>query len=79
MTDLSALVKRLRDYRPTNEWGDPVRHVIADEAADAITDLMNRNEALAAELVATKARTVSIPRLKSFDELFQSQKDSDHA
>jgi len=33
MTDLS---KRLREYRPRSEWGDPIQHTICDEAADLI-------------------------------------------
>lgn len=30
MTDLMELVGRLESYRPTNEWGDPIHHVIID-------------------------------------------------
>lgn len=33
------LVKRLRSYRPTNEWGDGVHHVICTEAAARIEAL----------------------------------------
>lgn len=39
-TDAAAeLATRLRAYRPTNEWGEGVRHVICDEAADALEAL----------------------------------------
>lgn len=37
MTD--DLVGRLRAYRPPNEWGDGVNHVICDEAAARIEAL----------------------------------------
>lgn len=30
------IVKRLRTYRPTDEWGEGVHHTICDEAADII-------------------------------------------
>lgn len=34
-----GLTSRLRAYRPTNEWGDGVHHVICDEAAAEIERL----------------------------------------
>jgi hypothetical protein len=40
----SGLIERLRAYRPTNEWGDGVHHVICDEAADRIEALERRLE-----------------------------------
>lgn len=44
------LVRRLREYRPRNEWGDGVHHVICDESADAIVDLQRQlAEAVAKE------------------------------
>lgn len=43
----SEIVNRLRTYRPTNEWGDGVHHVICDESADAI----EASRAAVAELV----------------------------
>ncbi len=33
---------RLRAYRSSNEWGDPVHHVICDEAATAIESLRSQ-------------------------------------
>ena len=44
----TPLVKRLRAYRPTNEWGDGVHHTICDEAADTITELLEALEAIVA-------------------------------
>ena len=35
----SGLVNRLRSYRPADEWGDPVHHVICDSAANRIQSL----------------------------------------
>lgn len=46
MTPTDDLERRLREYRPTNEWGDGVHHVICDEAADEIARLRAENEAL---------------------------------
>lgn len=40
MTDPMELVARLEVYRPTNEWGDPVHHVIIDEAAACIREMV---------------------------------------
>lgn len=40
MTDPMELVRRLEAYRPTNEWGDPVHHDIADEAAACIREMV---------------------------------------
>lgn len=40
MTDAMELVRRLEAYRPTNEWGDPVHHVIIDEAAACIREMV---------------------------------------
>ena len=40
MTDPMELVGRLEAYRPTNEWGDPVHHVIAAEAAACIREMV---------------------------------------
>ena len=40
MTDPMELVGRLEAYRSTNEWGDPVHHVIIDEAAACIRALV---------------------------------------
>ena len=34
--DAAGIVERLRAYRPTSEWGDPIHHVICDEAAATI-------------------------------------------
>jgi len=34
--DDAALVAKLLAYRPTNEWGDGVHHVICTEAATAL-------------------------------------------
>ncbi|WP_426229323.1 hypothetical protein [Pararhizobium sp. DWP3-4] len=36
---LSDIVARLRRYRPRDEFGDPVKHTICDEAADQIERL----------------------------------------
>lgn len=36
---MDDLVERLRSYRPTNEWGDGIHHVICDEAAARIQAL----------------------------------------
>lgn len=36
---MSVLAKRLRKYRPTDEWGCGERHAICDEAADEIDRL----------------------------------------
>ncbi|MBX4889824.1 hypothetical protein [Rhizobium bangladeshense] len=33
----SDIIERLRRYRPTDEWGDGVHHMICDEAASALT------------------------------------------
>lgn len=44
MTD--DLVGRLRAYRPPNEWGDGVNHVICDEAAARIEALEAENRKL---------------------------------
>lgn len=40
MSNYADLIERLEAYRPTNEWGDPVHHVIADEAAACIRELV---------------------------------------
>ena len=40
MTDPMELAGRLEAYRPTNEWGDPVHHVITDEAAACIREMV---------------------------------------
>lgn len=40
MTDPMELVGLLEAYRPTNEWGDPVHHVIIDEAAACIREMV---------------------------------------
>ena len=45
-----ALEERLRKYRPTDEWGDGVRHVICDDAADLIEALRTRAEQAEAEV-----------------------------
>lgn len=42
MTDPMELVRRLEAYRPTNEWGDPVHHVIIDEAAACIREMVEK-------------------------------------
>lgn len=51
-----SLVERLRSYRPTNEWGDDVHHVICDEAAARIqaleTSLAEAEGRVIAEVVA---------------------------
>lgn len=36
---MDDMVERLRSYRPTNEWGDGIHHVICTEAAARITEL----------------------------------------
>jgi hypothetical protein len=55
LTHATDLERRLREYRPTNEWGDPVHHVICDEAADEIARLRAENEVnLAAMLWAAE-------------------------
>lgn len=30
---MADIAQQLREYRPINEWGDPVHHTICDEAA----------------------------------------------
>lgn len=45
---MSDLVERLRAYRPTNEWGDGVHHMICDEAAAEIERLREALEQIAA-------------------------------
>jgi hypothetical protein len=40
------MVERLLAYRPTNEWGDKVHHVLCDEAAAHITTLQEDNARL---------------------------------
>ncbi|WP_454798609.1 hypothetical protein [Novosphingobium lindaniclasticum] len=56
-TTQSDLVERLREYRPRDEWGDGVHHVICTEAADEI-------ERLAVALTACRdALFPLIPRL----------------
>jgi hypothetical protein len=52
----SGLVERLRAYRPTNEWGEPVHHVICDEAADRIDTLSRR-------LAEAKAKAARLPSM----------------
>lgn len=48
--DTKELRERLHAYRPTNEWGDGVHHVICTEAADALTTLEAENADLRAKL-----------------------------
>ncbi|WP_156383338.1 hypothetical protein, partial [Rhizobium sp. Root483D2] len=36
---LNDITSRLRRYRPRDEFGDPVKHTICDEAADEIEHL----------------------------------------
>lgn len=50
MTDVKGLKERLKTYRPTNEWGDPVHHMIVDEALARIEELEGRVRALDAEV-----------------------------
>lgn len=45
MTDPMELVGRLEAYRPRNEWGDPVHHVIIDEAAACIREMVEQRDA----------------------------------
>ena len=44
----AGIVERLRAYRPTSEWGDPIHHVICDEAAATIAAQAAENERLRA-------------------------------
>ncbi len=46
----AELCERLLAYRPTNEWGDPVHHMIVDDAAEAITRLTAERDAARAGL-----------------------------
>lgn len=39
---ISDIVERLREYRPTDEWGVGVRHTMCDEAADYIEAMERR-------------------------------------
>ena len=48
--DAGMIAERLRKYRPTNEWGDPIHHVICTEAATTITTQSARIEELENEL-----------------------------
>jgi hypothetical protein len=48
--DIDGLVERLNSYRPTNEWGDGVHHVICTEASAEITRLRGEVERLRADL-----------------------------
>lgn len=48
MSDPMELAARLEAYRPTNEWGDPVHHAIADEAAACIREMVEAQTELAA-------------------------------
>lgn len=68
MTDPMELVGRLEAYRPTNEWGDPVHHAIADEAAaciremvDSLEDARTNVRAFAAPWAVTFARERGYP------------------
>lgn len=69
------IVERLRDYRPTNEWGDGIHHVICTEAADHIAALRARCEAFEGALQgalewidALPADVVaSLPAMPGFD------------
>lgn len=68
MTDPMELVRRMEAYRPTNEWGDPVHHVIIDEAAACIREMVDELEdartsvrAFAAPWAVTFARERSYP------------------
>lgn len=45
-TDPMELVGRLEAYRPRNEWGDPVHHVIIDEAAACIREMAEQRARL---------------------------------
>lgn len=43
MTDYpSDILQRLRQYRPIDEWGQPVQHTICDEAALEIERLRDK-------------------------------------
>ncbi len=57
MTDPMELVGRLEAYRPTNEWGDPVHHVIADEAAACIREMVEERDALKRRLDRWEPKT----------------------
>lgn len=43
------LIERLRAYRPATEWGDPVQHVICDEAVAELSRLRAEVERLTSE------------------------------
>ncbi len=55
---MDDLKERLRNYRPTNEWGDGVHHVICDEAAARIQAL-ETSLAEAGEQLRTNAETLA--------------------
>ena len=70
MSDLLSLAERLRAYRPMNEWGDGVHHVICDEAADAIEALLTERDEAAAtawEAAARKAHERLYPKNERAD------------
>ena len=56
MTHPMELVERLDAYRPTNEWGDPVHHVIIDEAAACIRELVDQRDQARAVITDTCAK-----------------------
>jgi hypothetical protein len=60
---MTELVQRLRDYRPTNEWGDGVHHVICDEAADEIQRLRAGIKRLSDEEEITDGEAFSLVSL----------------
>lgn len=75
-----SLVERLRSYRPTNEWGDDVHHVICDEAAARIQAL--ETSLAKAEGRVKKARRQALEEAAKACEaerLCEPQDDSDAA
>lgn len=51
---MDDLVERLHTYRPPNEWGDGVHHVICDEAASRIQALETSLAEAEGQLAALK-------------------------
>lgn len=52
---LEVVAERLRAYRPLDEWGDPERHSICDEAAEALSQASSVIVGLTAERDAAQA------------------------